>query len=245
MTRRADPIAPAFFAVDAATLARRLLGVVLVRSIRGRRIAGVIVETEAYLGVRDRASHAYAGRRTPRNQSMYARPGTAYVYFTYGMHHCFNVVCGAEGVPAAVLVRALEPLDGLDLMHAARGPARDGSPRPPTDLCSGPGKLCRALGIDRRLDGLDLLAERELWLEPALRPPGGVRQSARVGVGGAGEWAARPLRWFIARNPHVSKGRPTTPAPERSDLGTGSVRVIARAAAANPLKFGRKPAARR
>src|SRR5262245_46221232 len=106
------------FAGSAISLARRLLGAVLVRVLDdGEVLAGRIVETEAYLGVRDAASHAYKGRRTERNEAMYARPGTAYVYFTYGMHYCMNVVCGKEDVPAAVLLRALEPLAGLERMR--------------------------------------------------------------------------------------------------------------------------------
>jgi len=193
-----------FFALGAATLARRLLGCVLVRTGGGRRRAGVIVESEAYLGVRDRASHAFGGRRTPRNESMYARPGTLYVYFTYGMHFCCNVVCAAEGDPQAVLVRALAPLDGVDAMRRARG-GRDG-----VDLCSGPARLCQALGIDRALDGEDLTRSDRVHLEPPPPGflPGPVGRSARIGVGSAHEWATRPLRWFLRTNPHVSRARP-------------------------------------
>ena len=108
-----DRIPRSFLAVDPEKLARRLLGQRLVRTLGdGTRLAGIIVETEAYLGVRDRAAHSFGGRRTPRNESMFARPGTAYVYFTYGMHHCVNVVCGRRDEPVAVLIRALEPVEG-------------------------------------------------------------------------------------------------------------------------------------
>lgn len=190
-----------FFAADARTLARRLLGCVLVRLVDGTRLAGLIVETEAYVGVRDAASHAYRGRRTPRNESMYARPGTLYVYFTYGMHHCCNVVCATEGDPQAVLVRALEPLEGLDVMRRYR--------RGSEHLCSGPARLCQALAIDRSLDGEDLTRSTRVWLEA---PPEGVRlgrigRSARIGVAYAGEWSRRPLRWFVVGNRHVSGKR--------------------------------------
>lgn len=193
-----ERLAREFFAVDARTLARRLLGCVLVRVIGGERVSGVIVETEAYLGTRDAASHAYRGRRTPRNESMYARPGTLYVYFTYGMHHCCNVVCAAEGDPQAVLVRALEPLEGLERMRRARG-GRD-------QLCSGPARLCEALSIDLDLDGEDLVRSGLVWVEgpPAGLWPGRIGRSGRIGVGYAGEWASKPLRWFVRGNPHVS-----------------------------------------
>ena len=180
----------------------------------GRRRSGLIVETEAYLGVRDKAAHAYAGKRTARNESMYARPGTAYVYFTYGMHHCVNVVCGDEGEPVAVLLRALQPIEGLDAMRRARvasGRRRTGaSGLRDTDLASGPAKLCQALSIDRSLDGIDLVDAASLHVESGgasdpTTPPGRVARSPRIGVGYAEEWAARRLRWFLSGNPHVSR----------------------------------------
>ncbi|MBL0922305.1 MAG: DNA-3-methyladenine glycosylase [Phycisphaerales bacterium] len=189
------------FAVDAETLARRLLGARLVSVTRaGTRVAGVIVETEAYIGVHDMASHAARGRRTARNEAMYARPGTAYVYFTYGMHHCFNVVCGAEGEPAAVLIRALRPEEGLALMRRRRGPQAD-----ERSLCAGPGRLCRALAIDRRRNGLDLTQSPWLFIEAGRAARNPVR-TARIGVGYAGEWASAPLRWLVRGDPHVSVG---------------------------------------
>ena len=143
-----------FYVTDAATLAKRLIGCALVRRLsNGTRLSGRIVETEAYLGVQDRASHAFGGRRTPRNEMMYAQAGTAYVYFTYGMHFCMNVVCGVVDEPSAVLLRALEPSEGLEAMRAARATVRNPRPRD-IDLCSGPGKLCQALGIGRAQNGL-------------------------------------------------------------------------------------------
>jgi DNA-3-methyladenine glycosylase len=202
-----------FFARDPKTLARDLLGQRLVRILDdGTRLAGLIVETEAYLGVGDRAAHSYGGRRTARNEAMYARPGTAYVYFTYGLHHCFNVVCGREGEPVAVLVRALEPTEGLAAMRELRNGARKG-PRtalPATALCSGPARLCQALAIDRGLNAVDLAADAGLFVEVARPGPiarGLIGSSGRIGIEYAGEWAARPLRWFIRGNPHVSAAR--------------------------------------
>ncbi len=203
--RRAD------FATEPRALARALLGHRLVRVLDGgTRLAGVIVETEAYLGVRDRAAHSFGGRRTARNESMYRKPGTAYVYFTYGMHHCMNVVCGDEGDPVAVLIRALMPVEGADQMRSRRAAHRldNGAALRETDLCSGPAKLCQAMAIDRDLDGTDLTRAPSLFIEhppdhgPATRRIG---RSARIGVGYAAEWADRQLRWFLSGNPHVSR----------------------------------------
>lgn len=209
-----------FYSVGARRLARALIGTTLVRRLpTGETVAGVIVETEAYVGVRDRASHAYGGRRTARNESMYGPPGTAYVYFTYGMHHCFNVVCGAEGEPEAVLVRALEPIAGVEAMRRLRMEAGGGWGSGGTsglaqiaerDICRGPGRLCRALGIDRSIDGIDLTRDVVVWIAAAGRSgdPGyrKIERSARVGVANAGSWAERPLRYYAAGHPCVSEG---------------------------------------
>lgn len=198
-----------FFNTDSKSLARALLGQHLVRVLDGgSRLAGRIVEVEAYTGVKDRASHAFGGRRTPRNESMYAQPGTAYVYFTYGMHWCMNVVCGQIDEPVAVLIRALEPTEGLELMrlHRSAG-SRQGRVLRDTDLCSGPARLCDALEIDRRLNGIDLTSDDRLFIERVRGKVGKVRTSPRIGIGNAGAWTARKLRWYLAGNPHVS-GRP-------------------------------------
>jgi DNA-3-methyladenine glycosylase len=185
---------------DAVAVARELLGSLLVAPARGgRRVSGIIVETEAYRGPEDRASHAYGGRRTRRTETMYARGGTAYVYFVYGMYHQFNVVTGVADVPHAVLVRALEPVEGVDLMRRRRGGVA------PPELTSGPGKLCIALGIDRRLDGVDLLGDR-VWLEPRHRvSPAAIAAGPRVGIDYAREWAARRWRFWLRGNPFVSR----------------------------------------
>lgn len=192
---------------DAVTLARRLIGQRLVRvTDRGERLSGLIVETEAYLGTADRACHSFAGRRTPRVEPMYARAGTAYVYFTYGMHHCFNVVAGEIDEPVAVLIRALRPLEGLATMTRNRGSSARG-PHPERDLCSGPARLCQALAIDRRHSALDLVTAPNLFIERA-RPdssPPPTATSARIGVGYAGAWARRKLRFFLRGDPNVSR----------------------------------------
>jgi DNA-3-methyladenine glycosylase len=203
----------AFFCVPAEVLAPRLLGCVLVRKLDdGARLAGEIVEVEAYLGVRDRACHTFGGRRTPRTEAMYGRAGTAYVYFTYGMHHCVNVVCGVDGdgngggVGEAVLIRALRPLAGLETMALLRSARRKPSGVvAERSLCSGPGKVCEALAIGRGLNGHDLLGGDPMGLETGreVLPPE-LGRSARIGVESAGAWARRRLRWFIRGSEHVS-----------------------------------------
>lgn len=197
---------------DPVRLAQRLLGQRLVRVIDGERLAGTIVETEAYLGPEDRAAHTYGGRRTPRVRSMYLAGGHAYVYFTYGAHYCLNVVAGREDEGVAVLIRALEPTEGIQTMFANRPGAKRVE-----DLCSGPGKLTQALRIDRTLDGVDLRTSDVLFIEQLrLRPLPKrlVGRSARIGLNPAdhtwGDWAERHLRFFIRGNPHVSRGQART-----------------------------------
>jgi DNA-3-methyladenine glycosylase len=197
-----------FFSTDSETMARKLLGRRLVRVLdNGARLSGAIVETEAYCGPADLASHAVGGRRTARNESMYAGPGTSYVYFTYGMHFCFNVVCGDKGVPLAVLVRALEPVEGVDEMKRRRAAGRNAlalERMKPTDLCSGPGKVCAAMGIDRALDGADLATDARLWIE-AGDAAEDVGVGPRIGIGFAKDWVDKPLRFWVKGNAHVSR----------------------------------------
>jgi len=184
----------AFFARGPREVARALLGKVLVHRHRGVVRAARIVETEAYLGERDRASHARFGP-TPRAAVMFGPAGHAYVYLVYGMHHCMNVVTGEDGQASAVLLRAAEPLSGCLA-----------EPR-------GPGKLCRALAIRRQAhDGLDLCGGEEpggprLFLADGPPPAEPIRTSARVGVAYAGPWARRRLRWYLGGNPWVSGGK--------------------------------------
>lgn len=159
----------------------------------------MIVETEAYLGPRDGAAHTFGGRRTERVASMWKSPGTAYVYFTYGMHWCMNCVARAEGRGEAVLIRAAEPLDGLEMMRRRRG--REGV----MELCSGPAKLCQAFGIDRSVDGEDLTSSWKLWVEPRRIRPGRIAITPRIGVDSAKGWAQKPLRFVIAGNRFASR----------------------------------------
>jgi DNA-3-methyladenine glycosylase len=194
-----------FYARRADVLARALLGQVLVRVLDGARLSGRIVETEAYLGVNDRAAHSYGGRRSPRNASMWGAAGHAYVYFIYGLHYCMNVVAEGPEQPAAVLIRALEPLEGLAMMRAHRAGKEPTERLRDTDLCSGPAKLAQALKLDRSLDGADLVAGEALFLERGARVPRArTVVSPRIGVAYAREWADRPLRFHVAGNAHVS-----------------------------------------
>jgi DNA-3-methyladenine glycosylase len=183
------------------TVARQLLGRLLVVPGRnGTRVSGIIVETEAYRGPQDRASHAYGGRRTQRTETMYQTGGVAYVYFVYGMYHQFNVVTNAAEIPHAVLIRALAPVEGLELMRQRRPGQAD------HNLTSGPGKLCVALGIDRKLDRADLLGD-SVWLEEGewRISPAAIACGPRIGIAYAQEWANKPWRFWIRDNPFVSR----------------------------------------
>jgi DNA-3-methyladenine glycosylase len=167
----------------------------------GTRLAGRIVEVEAY-EPGDPASHGFR-RRTPRNATMFGPPGRLYVYFTYGHHWMMNVVTRVAGEPSAVLLRAVEPLEGLEEMAERRGRTRA------VDLCSGPGKLCQALGIDRSHDGEDLVRGSVVWLE-AGTPAGSAAVVAGVRVG-VSSGLERDWRFFLAGDPFVSRGRPGPP----------------------------------
>ncbi|HSJ00445.1 MAG TPA: DNA-3-methyladenine glycosylase [Patescibacteria group bacterium] len=187
-----------WFDRPAAVLALDLLGARLVHRAPEGVVGGRIVEVEAYEGPEDLAAHSSRGR-TARNATMFGAPGHCYVYLVYGLHHCVNVVSGPGAKPEAVLIRALEIDEGRALARARRGP-RASEMR----LASGPGNVGQALGIDRRLDGSDLLAG-PIHLEPRTGPMPEVRSGPRVGVDYAGAWAARPLRHWIADDPHVSR----------------------------------------
>jgi len=183
-------------------VARDLLGRYLVRRIDGERLVLRIVETEAYLGFDDPASHAFGGRRTARTEVMYEAGGVAYVYLIYGMHHCMNVVTGSSGRASAVLLRAGGALEGGEAMLRRRGLGR--APRR-GDIAGGPGKICSALGIDRSLTGSDL-TRGELRVssgQPVSRAE--IISGPRVGVDYAGEAASWPLRFAIRGHPEVSK----------------------------------------
>lgn len=182
------------------TVARDLLGKLLVvPAPDGTRVSGLIVETEAYRGPADRASHAFGGRRTNRTEPMYAIGGTAYVYFVYGMYYQFNVVANQPDIPHAVLVRALEPVEGIEWMKVRR------QGQPDRNLASGPGKLCIALGIDRELNSADLLGDR-VWIEEGEQiPRSRIVTGPRIGIDYAQEWIDKPWRFWLRGNPNVSR----------------------------------------
>ncbi len=186
----------AWFDRSAAEVAPDLLGAVLIHDTSAGRIAGRIVEVEAYLGPEDLAAHSSAGRTT-RNAVMFGRPGHLYVYFVYGMHHCANVVCGPASKPEAVLLRAAELKQGEELARTRRGAV------PSERLASGPGNLALAFDIDRALNGTDLLAG-PIRIERG-SPPDAIDRTPRIGVDYAGEWTDRPLRYLIRDDPHRSR----------------------------------------
>ena len=182
----------------ADVVARDLLGARLVHAASDGTVGGRIVEVEAYAGPEDLAAHSTRGR-TARNAVMFGPPGHLYVYLIYGLHLCMNVVTGPGAKPEAVLIRALEIDEGMSLARARRGP------RPPdARLASGPGNVGQALGIDRTLNGSDLISGA-VRIIPRAGPMPAVRSGPRVGVEYAGPWAARPLRFWIADDPHVSR----------------------------------------
>ena len=193
---RPEPLPAEFYARGAEAVARDLLGRLLVSEVGGSRCVARIVEVEAYTGPRDPASHAARWHRSARNEAMYGPGGHAYVYFTYGMHWCFNVVTGRAGYPSAVLVRAGEPVEGLAMMRRRRGAADD------RHLTSGPARLAEALGITRTLDGHPLDA-RPLWIA-AGEPVSAARRcrTTRIGISRARE---RRLRFVEDGNPWVSR----------------------------------------
>ena len=177
-----------------------LIGKVLVRRLNGRNLAGKIVETEAYIGPADLASHASRGK-TPRTAVMFGPPGVSYVYMIYGVYFCLNAVTEAEGCPTAVLIRALEPLENIRTMRTLRhNPLRD------TSIASGPGKLCMALSIDKKLNAVDLAAGK-LWIEDRNLEVGAIDAGPRIGVDYAGAFKDKPWRFYERGNPHVSRVR--------------------------------------
>ena len=190
----------AFYEQPTLTVAPQLLGKYLVRVQPEGITAGKIVETEAYVGPEDKASHASRGR-TPRTAVMFGPAGVAYVYLIYGFHHCLNIVTEMEGYPAAVLIRAVEPAQGLELVHTRR---RTHDAR---NLTNGPGKVCQAFAIDRSLNGADVCGEA-LFIEDRRESPPEILATPRVGVEYAGAWKEQLWRFYIRGHPAVSKPDP-------------------------------------
>lgn len=200
------PLPRSFYLRPTIEVAKELPGKILVRKLRGRRFAGRIVEVEAYLGDSDPASHAYRGR-TKRNAVMFGEGGHLYVYFTYGMHYCCNVVTEGEGHGCAVLLRAVEPLEGIHQMACRRGLARTAPDAPPDpNLTNGPAKLCEAFGISKRDNGMDL-CDTTISIATDGLPVPPLAATSRVGI-----TAGKEHRWrfFVKGNRFVSKGKPST-----------------------------------
>lgn len=194
-------IKPSFYqGHDVVDIARQLIGKVLVTHFDDVITSGIIVETEAYAGVQDKASHAFGSRRTARTETMYAAGGVAYVYLCYGIHHLFNVVTNKEDIPHAVLIRALEPLEGIDIMVQRRK-------KKVADytLTKGPGSMSAAMGIHKTHNGLSLETSDHIWLEDRKLPVGNIVSGPRIGVDYAGEDALLPYRFWVEGNKYVSK----------------------------------------
>ena len=200
------PLDREFYNRDSIIVARELLGKLLVRKIGGQSIAAVIVEAEAYMGITDKAAHSYGGKRTQRVEVMYGAPGFSYVFTVYGMHHCLNIVTREEGNPQAVLIRAAEPAGGQDLMAKSRfnKPYGQLSASQVTGLTNGPGKLCKALSIDRSLNGEDLCGGI-LYIEERERKTFDIVSARRIGIDYAEEARDFLWRFYIKNNRFVSK----------------------------------------
>jgi DNA-3-methyladenine glycosylase len=196
-------LAPEFYQQDVVLVARQLLGKYVFSLIDGEVTGGIIVETEAYRGPEDRGSHAYNGRRTPKNEMMYAAGGVAYMYICYGIHDMLNVVTGPEGTSHAALIRAIEPVAGLNIMRARRL-LFDVDER----LCQGPGALAKAMGLTKKLNGANLEGET-IWIEDRglSFPEQAVCSSGRVGMNFDGIYKTIPWRFYIKGNRFVSKPR--------------------------------------
>lgn len=185
---------------DVVKIAKELLGKIIVTHFDGVVTLGRIVETEAYAGIIDKASHSFGGKRTARNEHMYSPPGTAYVYICYGMHHMMNIVTNEKEIPDAVLIRAIEPLEGIDWMLQ-----RTGKKKLDRTITRGPGNVGKALGIFKHHSGLHLLDEEIYLLDDGQKiPDENIGSSKRIGVESAGEDALLPYRFFVRKNKYVS-----------------------------------------
>ena len=188
-----------FYIKDGVTLAKDLLGKILVKEIDGVLYKGRIVETEAYMGAIDKACHSYNNRRTKRTEVMYREGGYSYIYLIYGMYHCFNVTASIKDNPEAVLIRALEPLENKDLMLKIRKVKRE------IDIANGPGKLTKALGITSDDNNIDLTLGKNIWIEDDGYLPNKITETTRVGIDYAEEFKEKLWRFYISENNNVSK----------------------------------------
>jgi len=190
-----------FYQNDAVTTAKDLLGKIIVREINGQKIMTKIVDTEAYMGAEDKASHAYNNKKTKRTKTMFEKGGLAYIYLIYGMYHCFNVVTAVKDDPHAVLIRAVEPVAGLELIKKNRGIKSSNI----EDLTNGPGKLSQALKIDKSLDGCDLVKSNKLYLLDQENYDFKIEAAPRVNIDYAEEYKDKLWRFYIRGNKFISK----------------------------------------
>ena len=189
-----------FYMRDAVTVGKDILGKIIVKKTAdGRMMSGRITEVEAYMGITDKASHSYGGRRTKRTEVMYKEGGYSYVFLIYGMYECFNVTVGREGDPQAVLIRGVEPLENKNLMWEKRKVKKE------KDISNGPGKLTKALGITREDNGADLTAGENIWLEDDGYKVKDIVETTRIGIDYAEEDALKPWRFYIKDSIFVSK----------------------------------------
>ena len=190
-----------FYQNDAVTAAKDLLGKITVREINGQKIMTKIVDTEAYMGAEDKASHAYNNKKTKRTKTMFGKGGLAYIYLIYGMYHCFNVVTAVKDDPHAVLIRAVEPVEGLELIKKNRNIKSSNI----EDLTNGPGKLSQVLKIDKSLDGCDLVKSNKLYLLDQENNDFKVEAAPRVNIDYAEEYKDKKWRFYIRGNKFISK----------------------------------------
>jgi len=195
-----------FYNHTSLEVAPRLLGKILTRIQDGKRLSGKIVEVEAYMGPDDKAAHSYGNKRTKRNEVMFGPPGYAYVYMIYGMYYCMNVITSPENVPHGVLIRAVEPLEGLEYMSLNRYnlPLEDLTPSKLRNLTRGPGRLCNAMNIDLSLNGASLLGPEIFIEEPAAHEEFTIASSPRINISYAQEAVSYPWRFYIEGNRYVS-----------------------------------------
>ena len=199
---QAVPLPREFYLRDTLDVARELLGKTLIHVIDGKTLSGTIIETEAYIGPEDKGAHSYKGRRTKRTEAMFGQGGHAYVYLIYGNHHCFNVVTQKDGMPEAVLIRAIEPIEGVEEMARRRGVSTDG--KGIYNLTSGPGKLCQAMGITREQNKMDLCGDK-LFITEGEGIDLDIVTTPRIGIDYAGEYRERPWRFVVKDSPYLSR----------------------------------------
>lgn len=188
-----------FFLTDGITLAKNLLGKIIVRKIDNKILKARIVETEAYMGAIDKAAHSYQNLRTKRTEPMFLEGGHIYIYLIYGMYYCFNISANEKDIPEAVLIRAVEPLENIEYMKTLRNVKKD------KEISNGPGKLTKALILDKTLNNIDLTLSEEIWIENDDYPIKKIIESKRIGIDYAGEDANKLWRFYLPESQFISK----------------------------------------